>query len=308
MPDPVISCIIPTYNRAELLRCAIESIINQTFPYWELIIVDDGSIDSTEKTVSSYIKKYDKIYYFKNPGKGGAAARNYGLNKAKGEYIAFLDDDDISLPHRFESQLNAANKAGSAFIVSGYEVRDRNSKRIKSQIKLELKGAGAGFPSRWLIKRELLEKVAGFDESFPSMQDIELSYRLAWYESFVLHDDIVSIIYPTENSVSKRPENSLAGKMLLMEKLATTMPPPEAASWYFNIATGLYSLGRPKEAEHFFRLSSDFKHLPFIFGYYYYNLARSLSGPFKKINIKILRFFGRCCFPMLVQHKIVSGE
>lgn len=306
MSDPVISCIIPTYNRAELLKCAIESTINQTFPSWELIIVDDGSIDSTEKVVSSYCKKYDKIYYFKNPGKGGAAARNYGLRKSKGEYIAFLDDDDVNLPHRFESQLNAANKAGSAFIVSGYEVRDRDSNKIKSQIKLELKGTGAGFPSRWLIKRVLLEKVAGFDESFPSMQDIELSYRLAGYESFVLHDDIVSIIYPTKNSVSTRPENSLTGKMLLMEKLASKMPLPEAASWYFNIATGLFSLGRLNEVDHFFRLSSDSKHLPFILGYYYFNLVKSLTGRFKKINIKILRFLGGCFSPVIVQHKIVT--
>lgn len=308
MPEPVISCIIPTFNRASLIKEAIKSTITQTYTNWELIIIDDSSTDNTENIVQSYICKDNRIKYFKNPRKGGAAARNFGLSKAIGEYIAFLDDDDINLPHRFESQIQAALKSQSGFIVSGYEIRERKSDKTRAKVKLELKGVGVGFPSRWLIKKELLEIVYGFDEEFPSMQDIEISYRLAEHESFVLHDDIVSVIYPTANSVSKRPENSIAGKILLMTKLDSIMPPLEAAAWYYNIATGLYSLSRISEAENFFRLASDNKHLPFILGNYYFNLIKSFSGRLRKINVKILQCIGKCFFPVIVKHQIVTIE
>ena len=228
---PVISSVIPTFNRSQILKYSIESTINQTYTDWELIIVDDGSTDNTENIVQSYLSKDNRIKYYKNPGKGGASARNFGISQANGVYIAFLDDDDVSLSHRFESQLHAAIKSGCRFIVSGYEIRDRKTDTVREAVKLELRGMGAGFPSRWLIKKELLERVNGFDEDFPSMQDIELSYRLAEHEVFALHDDIVSILYHTDNSVSKNKVNAIRGKVLLMERLGPTMQPQEDASW-----------------------------------------------------------------------------
>jgi len=307
MADPVISCIIPTYNRAQLLKCAIESTINQTFPYWELIIVDDGSIDSTEQTVSSYCKKYNRIYYFKNPGKGGAAARNYGISKSKGEYIAFLDDDDVNLQHSFESQLNAANKAGSAFIVSGYEVRDRDSNKIKSQIKLELKGRGAGFPSRWFIKRELLEKVAGFDESFPSMQDIELSYRLAQQEIFALHDDVVSIIYPTPNSISTNNKNAINGKVMLMDKRGDLMHAAEAAHWYFIIATAYFNLGDKSRSNVYVRKAIDTDNrYKYLLGYFCMVCEPYSIKIIDRIVLKLLKKIHDYKFPNLVLHPVIK--
>ncbi len=305
----IISCITPTFNRAHLIGSAIQSTIKQTFPYWELIIVDDGSTDNTESLVHSYICKDKRVKYFRNPKKGGAAARNFGIKQVRGEYIAFLDDDDISLPHRFESQLYAAKNSGSSFVVSGYEVRDRNTDKLKTKVKLALKGMGVGFPSRWLIKKELLEKVNGFDEDFPSMQDIELSYRLGIEETFILHDDIVSVIYPTINSVSKRPENSLAGKELLMQKLGSKMHPMEAAIWYYTIGLGHYSLDRLRVAKHYFKLASAKNgSIAFRLGYYFFNITKSFPGRLKKLNLKILHFIGNCYFPVIVKHKVITPK
>ena len=305
--NPLISCIIPTINRSLLLKDAIESIIFQTLKSWELIIVDDGSIDNTEQLVRLYSKKDSRINYFKNPRRGGAAARNYGISKAKGEYIAFLDDDDISLPHRFESQLDAAKKAGSNFILSGYQVRERITGKLISEQKLELKGAGAGFPSRWLISKKLLEEVGGFNEDFPSMQDIELSYRISILEIFALHNDIVSVLYKTENSVSTVRENVLKGKEMMMDRLGSAMDTYEAAWWYFTIGTGYYSKGEKKKAITYFKKASEMsKSHNFRMGYLIASFFPSFNDEIKRLNLKILKIIGDYKFPALVNHPIVK--
>ncbi|MCB0543765.1 MAG: glycosyltransferase family 2 protein, partial [Saprospiraceae bacterium] len=103
----LVSCVVPTYNRAAFLKDAIESTLAQDYPNWELIIVDDQSADNTAEVAKAYAEKDPRIRYFLNPQKGVSSARNYGIEMAKGQYIAFLDDDDISLPHRFGSQLKA---------------------------------------------------------------------------------------------------------------------------------------------------------------------------------------------------------
>lgn len=306
MSTPVISCIIPTCNREILLKDAIDSILRQTYSDWELIIVDDGSTDGTEKLVSEYCATDKRILYFKNSGKGGSSARNLGISKAKGEFVAFLDDDDISLPHRFESQLRAAQKSGNGFIVSGYEVRERNTNNIKAKIKLELTGMGAGFPSRWLIKKELLEKVNGFDKEYPSMQDIELSYRLAEHEVFALHDDIVTIIYHTNNSVSKNKENAVKGKVLLMERLGDKMHPIEAAWWYFVIAMDYCWLNDNANAMKYLHIASITNpNYQLRSAYLVAKKFLRFGEPFRTIINKIIVLLGNSRFPELVSHRVL---
>ena len=304
--NELVTCITPTYNRSKLLKEAIESTIAQTYQNWELIIVDDGSTDDTEEVVNQYIKKDNRIKYFKNPQKGGSAARNYGVNIAKGEYIAFLDDDDVSLPHRFESQLNAMKKSGSRFIVSGYRVMSRLSNKVIGETKVELKGKGAGFPSRWMVKKELLDNVGGFDEEFPSMQEIELSYRIAEHETYALHGDIVTILYKTNNSVSRRKNDAPIGKLLLLEKYKNKMHPIEAASWYYSVAMSYYAINDNKNAYDYFKLAADYDTRElYKYALYYYNIMNKYGGMIRIINKKILSFIHKYKFPMLIKHKII---
>lgn len=273
-----------------------------------MIIVDDGSVDDTENVVLEYVKKDKRIKYFKNPGKGGASARNFGLNKAGGDYIAFLDDDDVSLPHRFESQLKAAEKNVSRFIVSGYEVRDRKTNSIKAKVKLDQKGQGAGFPSRWLIKKELLEKVKGFDEDFPSMQDIELSYRLAMIETFAMHNDIVTVLYNTDNSVSLNKDNASKGKVLLLERLGSRMYPEEAAWWYFETGLALYALNDRYDALKYIKKAAHLsKRAIYYMGYFYALIMFQFNGIFKTLNQKILQIINNFGFPAIVEHPIINS-
>lgn len=95
---PQFSIIMPTYNRAKFISTAIESVINQTFNNWELIIIDDGSIDDTNNIVSNYLKD-SRVRYFYQKNQERSVARNNGISKARGEFICFLDSDDYYLAH-----------------------------------------------------------------------------------------------------------------------------------------------------------------------------------------------------------------
>ena len=103
---PKISVILPTYNREAMLPNALDSILNQTFPDFELIVINDGSIDNTQKILEKYAAKDKRIKIINHEkNKGIVCGLNEGLEQAKGEYIARMDDDDISYPKRFEIQL-----------------------------------------------------------------------------------------------------------------------------------------------------------------------------------------------------------
>jgi glycosyltransferase involved in cell wall biosynthesis len=105
---PTVSVIIPTYNRAHLIGRAIQSVLKQTYQDFEVIVVDDGSIDNTEEVVKKI--QENRVYYYKHDkNKGGSAARNTGISLAKGEYIAFQDSDDEWLPEKLEKQIGVFN-------------------------------------------------------------------------------------------------------------------------------------------------------------------------------------------------------
>ena len=121
MSNPLVSIIIPTYNRAHLIGETIESIIAQTYGNWECIIVDDGSIDHTEKTINYYCNKDNRIKYYKRTKKykaGGNGARNYGFELSGGEYIIWFDSDDIMLPNKIKDDIQEAVNYDLDFVIS----------------------------------------------------------------------------------------------------------------------------------------------------------------------------------------------
>ena len=107
---PLVSVVMPTYNRANVIGGAIDSILNQTYNDFELIIVDDGCTDSTYEVLEKYAAKDKRIILLKQNNQGPAAARNAAVDKAQGKYIAFMDDDDISLPNRLKKQVTFLEK------------------------------------------------------------------------------------------------------------------------------------------------------------------------------------------------------
>ena len=100
--ENLVSVVIPTYNRATELPSAIESVLGQTYPSVEVIIVDDGSTDGTEALIQT---RFPRVRYLRQSNRGPAAARNAGIKAASGPYIAFLDSDDRWMPQKLERQI-----------------------------------------------------------------------------------------------------------------------------------------------------------------------------------------------------------
>jgi teichuronic acid biosynthesis glycosyltransferase TuaG len=151
---PKVSIILPTYNRANFIADAIESVIAQTFINWELFIVDDGSTDNTPNIVSKYLKNR-KIKYFTKENGGVSSARNLGLKLSTGKYIAFLDSDDKWLPEKLECQLKYLDAHSDIDVVyTPMFVQDLNGKissiTANKMLEQELK-------NKYLLKSLLLD-------------------------------------------------------------------------------------------------------------------------------------------------------
>ena len=182
-----ISVIVITYNRSNLLRETIDSILDQTFKDFELIIIDNYSVDNTEKVVKSYNDK--RIKYFKNKNNGVIAVnRNFAIKKSKGEFIAICDDDDLWMPEKLEKQLKEFEKDKQIGVVctNGFFFGDRKKRKIS-----KLKDRYLSFNKLLkkniiiccsvLIKRDVISNIGIFDESqkFFTGEDYELWLRIS---------------------------------------------------------------------------------------------------------------------------------
>ncbi|QRM87797.1 glycosyltransferase [Lacinutrix sp. WUR7] len=123
----LVSIIIPTFNRAHLIGETLDSVLAQTYPNWECIVVDDGSTDGTKKLINAYATKDDRFQYYKRPDSylpGGNGARNYGFLKSKGIYIQWFDDDDVMLPEFLNKKVLTFNQNLEMVICSGSYVKN----------------------------------------------------------------------------------------------------------------------------------------------------------------------------------------
>lgn len=207
-----VSVIIPTYNRAEVLPRSIESVLNQTFRNFELIIVDDASTDSTQEVVNSYDD--DRIEYIRHSeNRNGSAARNTGIRSAQGTYIALLDSDDEWYPEKLEKQISQLQSRSDDWVANYCRTTTkRDSKIIKfiaEVLSHDAKHEGqkeiikglltlSGFihgGSTIVAKRDVVESIGGFDESFERNQDIEFTIRLASEGKIGYVDQILVRLY-----------------------------------------------------------------------------------------------------------------
>jgi len=119
--NSLVSIITPSYNSAKFIAETIQSVQNQTYQNWEMIIVDDGSSDETESVVLSIIQNDNRIQFHKlNQNSGPAVARNTGIEKASGDYMTFIDADDIWFPTFIENNIKTINETGIPFVFSSY--------------------------------------------------------------------------------------------------------------------------------------------------------------------------------------------
>ena len=133
----LVSIICPVYNSEKYLVTAIESVIAQSFDNWELIVVDDGSGDSTGEIVRRYAQRDSRIRLVElGENRGVAHARNVGLQCAAGEWVAFLDSDDYWLPEKLERTLLIAQAEGAAFLFSSYRAISHDGNRVSKQVRV----------------------------------------------------------------------------------------------------------------------------------------------------------------------------
>lgn len=178
---PRVSVIIPTHNRFDLLPHAIDSVLGQTFKDFELIVVDDGSTDETQDLLRSYEAKGRLRGIRIEKRQGGNAARNAGLRLARGEFLAFLDDDDIWIPKKLESQLRVLERAPGVALVGCWFVRDGLVEKLPLEIpeRMLLAGNFVGSFSFCMFRKSDLLAVGGLDETLRNSQDWDLWLRLA---------------------------------------------------------------------------------------------------------------------------------
>lgn len=210
--NPNVSVIIPTYNRAELLKRAIDSVLRQTYNDYELIVVSDGSNDQTDKVVAAYTDP--RIMYLKHEKpKGASATRNTGIRIAKGKYVAFLDDDDEWLPQKLEIQVpiieKSSSKVGLIYAWMEYYENGKSIKihtpSIKGNVFEEMldKQAIGGCPTI-IIKREVIERIGYFDEHLLRGNDGDYWRRITkFYNVDYVPRILAKINIDSENRISE---------------------------------------------------------------------------------------------------------
>jgi glycosyltransferase involved in cell wall biosynthesis len=184
MPMPTVSVIIPVYNRAWVLKGAIDSVLGQDFHDFEIVVVDDGSTDNTLEILQSH----EQICVVRQDHRGVSAARNAGIARAAGRFITFLDSDDLWLPGKLSAQVDFFNTHSDALICQTEEIWVRNGIRVNPK-KRHKKYSGMIFehclelcivsPSAVMMRRCLFDKIGGFDETLPVCEDYELWLRVA---------------------------------------------------------------------------------------------------------------------------------
>ncbi|MCL5951129.1 MAG: glycosyltransferase [Chloroflexi bacterium] len=187
---PKVSVVIPTYNRAQLIRETLRSVLAQTYHDFEVVVIDDGSTDNTQEALVAY---GSQIRYFRKDNGGQASARNLGIRVASGEYIAFLDSDDLWLPSKLEEQVTTLVTARTKWVYCDAELFDGATGRTVGLYSRQNNRPYEGHVARQLllndfiasptpiIHREVFDRVGYFDESalLRSREDWEMWLRIA---------------------------------------------------------------------------------------------------------------------------------
>ncbi|MBT5258172.1 MAG: glycosyltransferase [Nitrospina sp.] len=199
--SPKVSVIVPTYNRADRLERALNSIVSQTYQDFELIVVDDGSTDKTSQLMKSFPKAQ---YFYIKKNSGVSKARNVGLAFAKGELICFLDSDDLWKEKKIQIQSLWLENNKDSQICYTDEIWVRNGVRV-NPMNRHRKYSGDIFrhclglcivsPSSVMIRAKLFDEIGNFDESLPACEDYDLWLRIASKYAFHFIEEPLIIKY-----------------------------------------------------------------------------------------------------------------
>lgn len=257
-PQPLVSVVIPTFNRAGMIEAAVQSVQAQTYPHWEIIISDDGSTDNSRAVVQKLMGRDNRVRFVTRETNAGAqAARNAGIKAARGEWIAFLDSDDQWLPDSLERRMTIALRGNVDVVHSNAYIlhpgREREIYRVRplsgNVYKEVLSGEGPMFPCL-LIRKTALESIGLLDESIRSYQEWDTAIRLAKKYAFGFEPEPTFIYdYRTDNAISRDAERAGRGyEQIVRKHLGEIIHVAgfEALWYHMDIASGWYAKGNKK--------------------------------------------------------------
>jgi glycosyltransferase involved in cell wall biosynthesis len=213
MPE-LVSIIIPTYNRAHLIGETLDSVLAQTYPYWECLVVDDGSTDDTKQVVNEYINRDKRFQYHQRPVdkiKGANSCRNYGFEQSKGEYVNWFDSDDLYFSNALESYVECFTENTDVVVAKLKKVDFKSGNKLSensilsnNMIESYFTGKISFYVCGPLWKRSFLEKQEDlFDETLTNLDDWDFNLRMLYKNPAIVYINEPLIQYRVhENSLS----------------------------------------------------------------------------------------------------------
>jgi glycosyltransferase involved in cell wall biosynthesis len=226
---PFFTVIIPTFNRPAMLRQAVDSVLGQTFTDFELIVVDDDSRGSAWAALED-VQDHRLSYVLNDRGRGGAGTRNAGIFRASGEWVAFLDDDDVWLPEKLAAQHREIVGSGDelALVYTCYAVYDFDKEKVVSVRRGRKQGSigrdllytnHVGGLFSVVIRTDVLHEVGGLDERFPALQDADLYVRVAERGKVSYVDEtLVWVRKDHSDRITRNARSKLQGSVLFWNK------------------------------------------------------------------------------------------
>ena len=270
---PLVSVIIPTYNRGRMLNAAIDSVLAQEYQNVELIVVDDGSTDNTAELLNEYGQNFTVI---SQKNAGVSSARNAGIAAASGRYIAFLDSDDLWLPQKLTHQVQFFNLYSEALICQTEEIWIRNGRQVNPKLRHK-KLSGMIFepslhlclvsPSAVVIRHTLFEEVGLFDETLPACEDYDLWLRVSCrYPVYLIDTPLTIKRGGHSDQLSKAPGLDKYRIQSLVKLLESDLLSPDQIAAAVKVlkkktaiyANGRLQRGRKEEAVYYTRLAERF--------------------------------------------------
>lgn len=284
--NSLISIVIPAYNRADLLaNISIPSVIGQNNKKWELLIIDDGSIDDTREVVEGFSKEDKRIKYFYKENGGQGSARNFGLKKSLGDYIVFLDSDDALLPSSLDFFYKHVDSGADIFF-SWRFIFSKKSDDFK------IVGVGGPSPSSVLYKKSFCERYPySEDRELIGLEDAELTLRidnsiLGGTHIKMIHTNIPTVLYMDH---PQQITNENTPRLLVkMEKLVSSLDVLK------NIDRGSTSK-KIVHLGHLYAITGDIK-IARKYLLKSFNYKKTVSGIF----LYLLTFFGKYLYKVLI--------
>ena len=297
--NPTVSVIIPTYNQAKFIDKAIESVLQQTYQDFEIIIINDGSKDNTEEIVKNY-SDFRIRYICHKKNLGLSEARNTGIRASRGKYIALLDSDDEFLPEKLDMQVELLrNEPSDVGVVcawsfnidkNGHYISKRYLPRKGGYIFEDLLSANYMSVPALLIRRECFEKVGLFDSSLNGQEDWDMWIRIAKYYKFSLIKTLLAKrrIHPNRISYDLERKNVTANRIIKKYMGELKVRQSIHSSHYLYIGFRFCRMGKTRDGRRY--LLKAILLYPFCIKCYMYMIG-SLFGPkFFLYSVNIVKF------------------